>query len=96
MKQKMKAHILVSGRVQGVLFRKHAQKEAQQLNLTGWAHNLIDGRVEILCEGEKENIEKFIEWCKKGPPLAKVDKIEIEHQAHKGEFKEFEIREFGF
>ena len=94
--ENIRAHIVVVGRVQGVMFRKHAKKEAQKLNLTGWAHNLLDGKVEILCEGEKQNIEKFIGWCKKGPPLARVEKVEVEHKEHRSEFKEFEIREFGF
>jgi len=88
--------LFVLGRVQGVLFRAHAQREAKKLHLTGWVHNLIDGRVEIACEGEKENVEKFIEWCKKGPPFAKVENVEVEFRKHKGEFQSFEIREFGF
>jgi len=96
MEEKIRAHLLVVGRVQGVLFRAHAQREARKLHITGWAHNLIDGRVEILCEGQKENIEKFIEWCKKGPPFAKVESVEVQYQEHKSEFKSFEIREFGF
>ena len=96
MEEKIRAHIVVSGRVQGVLFRKHAQQEARVLGLGGWAHNRIDGKVEILCEGEKERVEEFIEWCKKGPPLAKVESVEVEHKDHKDEFRDFEIREFGF
>lgn len=92
----IRAHILVSGRVQGVMFRVHAKKEAKILGLTGWTHNLLDGRVEIFCEGEKESIEKFIEWAKKGSPLSKVERVEVEYHEHKGEWKEFSIREFGF
>lgn len=94
--EKVRAHILVSGRVQGVLFRAHAQKEAGQFGVTGWTHNLLDGRVEILCEGEKEKVDQFIAWCKQGSPFAKVERVEIEYQPHKGEWKEFQVREFGF
>ena len=96
MAENIRAHILVSGRVQGVLYRRGAQIKARELGITGWAHNVIDGRVGILCEGEKENIEQFIEWCKQGPPLAKVESCEIEYQEYKGEWSSFEIREFGF
>jgi acylphosphatase len=93
MEEKTRVHIFVSGRVQGVLFRAHAQKEARKFYVTGWAHNLIDGGVEMICEGEKENIVKFIEWCKKGSPPAKVENVEIQYQEHKGEFQRFEVRE---
>ena len=96
MKHHTRAHLLISGRVQGVLFRQSARAKALELGLTGWAHNLIDGTVEIVCEGEKESIEKFIEWCKKGSPLAKVEHVDVSLEEYKGEFSSFEIREFGF
>lgn len=91
-----RVHLFVSGRVQGVLFRQHARAKALELGLAGWAHNLLDGKVEIVCEGEKDNIEKFIEWCKKGPSLAKVERVDVSFEEYKGEFQSFEIREFGF
>lgn len=88
--------MFVSGRVQGVLFRQGARAKALELRLTGWARNLIDERVEILCEGEKEKVEQFVEWCKKGPPFAKVEHVDISYEEYTGEFPSFEIREFGF
>lgn len=88
--------MFVSGRVQGVLFRHNAKREAEKLRLTGWAHNSIDGRVEIVCEGEKEKVLQFIEWCKKGPPFAKVENVQFEEEKYTGEFPDFSIREFGF
>lgn len=96
MEENVRAHMLVSGRVQGVFFRRRAQEKARELGLTGWAHNLIDGAVELACEGEKQKVEQFVEWCKEGPPLAKVEKCEVAHEPYKGEFSDFEIREFGF
>lgn len=96
MENNTRAHIFVSGRVQGVLFRQSARAKAEELGITGWAHNLLDGRVEIVCEGEKENIEKFIEWCRKGPSLAKVEHVDVLYEDYKGEFKDFSVREFGF
>ena len=96
MDEKIRAHLLVSGRVQGVLYRSGARQKARELGITGWAHNLIDGKVGVLCEGEKEKIEQFIEWCKKGPPLAKVENAEVVYEEYRGEFKDFDIRDFGF
>ena len=92
----MRAHIVVSGRVQGVWYRSGARQKARELGITGWAHNLIDERVGILCEGEKEKVTQFIDWCRQGPPLAKVDHIDVSYEEYKGEFDNFEIREFGF
>jgi len=96
MGEKIRAHLLISGMVQGVFFRKNAQREARAIGLIGWARNLIDGKVEIVCEGEKEKVEQFVEWCRQGPPLAKVENVEIEYRPYQGEWKDFEAREFGF
>jgi len=93
---KTRVHILVSGRVQGVFFRVGAQQKARELELTGWVHNTIDGKVEGVCEGEKEHVEQFVEWCKEGTQPAKVESCEVTQEKYKGEFQEFEIREFGF
>ena len=94
---KCRFHLLISGRVQGVFYRKGAQKKAQELGLSGWAHNTADGRVEIVAEGEKESLDKFIEWCKEGTRVARVDTCEVEYQEYKNEFPGgFTIREFGF
>lgn len=73
----MKIHlnIKISGQVQGVFFRVSAKKEADILNLKGFAKNEDDGSVYIEIEGEENSITKFISWCKKGPALAKVENI---------------------
>ena len=91
-----RARLSVSGRVQGVLYRRYAQGKARELGITGWAHNLVDGRVELVAEGQSEKVEKFIEWCTQGPPLASVQGVEVAYEDYTGEFKGFEIREFGF
>ena len=91
-----RAHIFVRGRVQGVFYRKHMQEKARSLHLTGWAKNVIDGRVEIVAEGEKEQIEQFLKECKEGSALTKVQNIEVEYENYAGEFADFEVREFGF
>lgn len=73
----MKIHlnIKISGQVQGVFFRVSAKKEADLLNLKGFAKNEDDGSVYIEIEGEESSISKFISWCKEGPALAKVENI---------------------
>ena len=65
-------HCYVSGKVQGVWFRGSTQEQAKRLNLTGWARNLPDGRVEVLACGEQEKIAELYEWLKHGPQLARV------------------------
>ncbi|KTD67248.1 MULTISPECIES: acylphosphatase [Legionella] len=63
----------VSGKVQGVWYRASAQREARKLDITGWARNLDDGRVEVLACGVVDNLERFYEWLKEGPQLAVVE-----------------------
>ncbi len=87
-----RAHIFVSGRVQGVFFRDHTRSWAKSLNLTGWVMNLSDGRVEVMVEGERENIEELIEKLKEGPPLAKVENVEVNWEGFRGEFNDFQIK----
>lgn len=84
--------ILVSGLVQGIFYRSNTLEKAKELNLTGWVKNEFSSSVKIVAEGEEENLEKFIEWTKQGPALAKVDKIEVEWERDRGKFKDFEIR----
>jgi len=89
---KARVHVFVSGRVQGVFFRQTTLERAKNLGLTGWVRNTSDGRVEAVFEGEKEKIEKVLEWMRIGPPLAKVENLEIKWEDFKGEFEDFEIR----
>jgi acylphosphatase len=90
--EKTRCHVLVSGRVQGVFFRQGTSEKAKALGLKGWVRNTEDGRVEAVFEGEREKIEKILEWMKVGPPLARVDGLEIKWEDFKGEFEDFEIR----
>jgi len=88
---KARAHIFVSGRVQGVFFRDHTHKWARSLSVTGWVRNVDDGNVEVIAEGERENIETLIGHLEEGPPLAIVEKVDIDWQDYKGEFHDFRI-----
>ena len=87
-----RAHVLVSGRVQGVSFRWYAQHKAHDLGLTGWVRNLWDGRVEAVFEGEIETVRKMVGWCRAGPTSAQVDDVQVEYEASTGEFRGFHIR----
>ncbi len=86
-----RVHIIVSGIVQGVFFRATTQSEANRLGLLGWVKNKPDGTVEISSEGEKESIERFIQWCHQGPPGAVVKNVILTREEYKGEFNSFDI-----
>lgn len=85
-------HIYISGRVQGVYFRQFALKISAELGVKGWIKNLADGRVEAVVEGEAEAVDKFVDWCKKGPSFASVANLESLEEKHKGEFDKFNIK----
>lgn len=87
----VRAHILVTGRVQGVFFRDHTQRWATSLGLTGWVRNLMDGRVEIIAEGTEENIKGLISRVSEGPPMAHVQDVDVNWKDHAGEFDDFRI-----
>lgn len=89
---KTRTHLYISGRVQGVFFRDSSRQMAQSMGLTGYVKNLLDGRVEIAAEGEKEDVERLVQWCYIGPPGADVKSVEIHNESYKGEFKIFEVR----
>lgn len=89
--KKIRIHLIISGIVQGVNFRYYTRETARKLNLTGWVKNLPDGRVEAIAEGEEKAIDEFIEWCKHGPPSARVDKVEAKKGRYTGEFRDFKI-----
>lgn len=82
---KIGMHCVVSGKVQGVWFRAGTKTEADKRNITGWAMNLSDGRVEVAAFGERQHIAELINWLKVGPELASVTDVscqEIPWQNH--------------
>ncbi len=84
-------HLVVSGKVQGVFFRKNAKQRANELNIYGWVKNTNDDKVEILAQGNEQNLKKFIDWCKQGPPKATVENIEVKESVLTQVLKEFSI-----
>lgn len=88
---KARAHIFVSGWVQGVFFRDQTQKWANSLSVTGWVRNLKDGRVEVMAEGDEEKVEDLISQLKQGPSLARVENVDVDWEDYKGEFEDFSV-----
>lgn len=87
-----RAHVFVSGRVQGVFFRADTRDKAGELGLRGWVRNLSDGRVEAVFEGEEDKVKEMIEWCHMGPRYASVSRVEVEVGELTGEFRSFKVR----
>lgn len=88
----LSVYIIISGFVQGVGYRHFVRSNAQKLDLTGWVKNLPDNRVEALFQGSKENIEKIILLCRKGPFLSEVENVEVEWKEMEEEYDNFEIK----
>lgn len=90
---KVRAHIWVKGRVQGVGFRAHVDYRARQIGgLTGWVRNVGDDAVEAVVEGERARLEQFIEMMKEGPRASRVDESKVEWEAPTGEFERFGVK----
>ncbi len=90
-KMKARAHVYVSGKVQGVFFRAETADLARRLGIVGWVRNLPDGRIEALLEGEKEHVEKVVEFCRRGPSGAYVQELDVKWGDSKGEFRDFRV-----
>ncbi|MEJ2658812.1 MAG: acylphosphatase [Desulfobacterales bacterium] len=91
MEKKTRAHAIISGRVQGVFFRWETKRAADGFGVFGWVRNKRDGTVEALFEGLEENVMSILEWCKKGPPIARVTDVDVRWEDYRGEFSSFEI-----
>jgi acylphosphatase len=88
---KIRAHVFVSGMVQGVGYRFSTLDEANQLSVSGWVRNLPDGRVEAVFEGTRNVVEQMIRWCHDGSPAAVVKDVAIEYEEPSG-LQGFEMR----
>lgn len=87
---KIRAHVFVSGRVQGVFFRAETMNEAERHHVTGWVRNMRDGRVEAIFEGEEQDVDKMIEFCRHGSPAARVMSVGVHKEPYSGEYTAFE------
>jgi acylphosphatase len=86
-----RAHVRISGRVQGVFYRMETRSTAEAYGITGWVRNRADGSVEAVFEGDEERVNSIIEWCRQGPSNAIVNHVDIQWEDYVGEFIRFEI-----
>ena len=89
--KKIRAHVFIAGKVQGVYFRQNTRIVANRHKVTGWVQNLRDGRVETVLEGNEMDVSELIEWFYAGPPKAKVDDVQIKYEVYIGEFQGFKV-----
>jgi len=87
-----RAHVFVSGRVQGVYYRASTRDAAREKGVEGWVKNLDDGRVEAVFEGEEDAVEAMVRWCHKGSRRAEVEDVEVDWEEPTDEFDGFEVR----
>jgi len=92
MTDNVRAHIWVKGRVQGVGFRAYVEMAGRQIGVTGWGRNVGYETVEAVAEGERADVEQFIEVVKDGPPASRVDESKVEWETVTGEFQEFGVK----
>lgn len=89
---KKRLYLKIFGDVQGVGFRYYSAERARELGLVGWVRNLSTGTLECEIEGEDEDLKKFLKWAKRGPELARVDRVEERWKEVKNCFRDFEIK----
>jgi acylphosphatase len=86
-----RARLVVTGIVQGVFFRHHTKRKADELRLAGTVRNLPDGSVEVVCEGDEPKIRDMIAWCRRGPDSAHVTGVDVRWEEPKAEPGGFSI-----
>ncbi|MBW2612852.1 MAG: acylphosphatase [Deltaproteobacteria bacterium] len=91
MENKVRAHAIITGRVQGVFFRMETQRAARSHGVNGWVRNKMDGSVEAVFEGDEAGVKATLAWCHQGPPHAGVSNVDVTWQEYVGEFSEFSV-----
>ncbi len=89
---KIRRHVYIEGRVQGVGFRSSVRYKAQEFNINGWAKNLYDGRVEAIFTGFKDDVNKILKYVKHGPRFARVNSVDIREEEYRNKFNSFQIK----
>lgn len=88
----IRRHVIVSGRVQGVFFRDSTQREARRLGVDGWVRNVDDGTVEAVFEGRPSLVEELLDFCRRGPDRARVDRLDVDATQPPEGLTGFEVR----
>lgn len=91
MTTQIRAHVNISGRVQGVGFRASTRYQARGLNVTGWVRNRINGQVEAVFEGDEAQVKAMVAWCQHGNAPARVSDVQVKYLPATGEFNDFRI-----
>ena len=91
MEEKARAHVVINGRVQGVFFRMETKRAAGEFGVFGWVKNQREGTVEAVFEGDQDQVEAIVDWCRQGPPNADVADVTVNWDDYTGEFKGFNI-----
>ncbi|MBI1911936.1 MAG: acylphosphatase [Deltaproteobacteria bacterium] len=89
MDKMVRAHLLIEGFVQGVSYRANTVEVARDNGVCGWVKNNPNGTVEAIIEGEESAVKKVIQWCHSGPPMARVDRVNVSWEPFKDEFDNF-------
>ncbi len=87
----VRAHAVITGQVQGVFFRMETQRAARSHGVNGWVRNKLDGSVEAVFEGDEAGVKATLAWCRQGPPISRVDDVQVSWQDYVGEFSGFEV-----
>ncbi len=88
---KVRARVIIEGRVQGVFFRHHTEGTALRVGVQGWVKNRRDGSVEAVFEGDQERVDEIIRWCHRGPSEARVKNVSVTWESYTGEFEDFSV-----
>jgi len=84
--------MVIEGKVQGVWFRDSTRRQAEALGVAGWGRNRPDGGVEVVAEGPSASVRRLVEWCRKGPPMARVARVLVDEEPFHGDMRSFEVR----
>jgi acylphosphatase len=89
--RRVRARVVVRGRVQGVWFRESTRRKALELGVGGWVRNSDDGSVEAVFEGDESGVRAAVEYARRGPPAAQVENCEVEWSETTGEARDFRV-----
>ncbi len=87
----VRAHVIITGRVQGVFFRANTVRAAERCGVSGWVRNRRDGTVEAVFEGEKTPVDEILQWCRHADPPAAVNEVHVKWEDYSGEYAGFSI-----
>ena len=91
MSNTVRAHAIITGKVQGVWFRVETRQAARSHGVKGWVRNKMDGSVEAVFEGDEADVQATLTWCHQGPLHARVDNVAVSWQKYKGKYTDFDV-----